>query len=406
MSLGAGAYGPYAHHRGGFRVVWRLDAGGKQTTRVFALKAAAVKYRDDMALQIRSHRRTVETAIEEYTTAKARAGTQLGTSSKQVSQRLARIMADVLTEPLAKLTYTRCAKLYASLVAECEGCAKCGETTLDDAARPSGIRTCPKCGGGPAGQARTHHEILRTARTWARWCAQPPRRWFATSGSPWEHVEQVGRARDTRVKADGHTAGYTYDELQTYLRTARDLADAAIASGEDPTPYIAAMAPGVFGPRPGEVVQLQRRSLDEGGTVLRIDGWLKTANSHRDNVAGQATDAAYADILLALVKHASKDLASDDYVFHQTANLKRHRDPKWITGWVARVAAAAGLHTITPVLLRHTYFSVVVGRGGSVGDAARGAGNTTEVGLRNYTGPAVVRGAEQEHAARRLRVVP
>jgi site-specific recombinase XerD len=304
----------------------------------------AERWADDARSKIRTKRRTVEDAVEEFRAEmdkRVERGELRQETARNAENALRKLHATVLEAPLSVLTERKCAELYNALVDE----------------------------GGAAG---TQHRFLRTAKTFGDWLAR--RRW--AKANPWQHVERVGKRDDSRDVV------LRTDEAALYRDTALEM-----ARGGD-TSALAALLLLVCGLSPIEVSQVEARDVDQGGRVLWIAGArLKTRNRRRN------MDVLDEDVATLLVKVAGNTPAGPIF------KCGRHG----VTPAVRRVAQAAGIkQAVNAQVVRRSFATLAAKRGASLDAISYSLGHGNDSSAATARSYYVQPGAVQSGAARRV----
>lgn len=347
MAAGAGAW--VRPFRDGFRVYYRLEPGATlHGSKVYAELQEAEEGAEKIRGSIKSERRTIGSAIEEYEADMKTRGLAARTVAEHPAN-VRRLLAGVIDSPLSVLTARRADQLY------------------QEAAKVVA--------------ASTAKLWLANAKTWAEWCSHRRRRWFRVN--PFAEVEIIG------ATADHRSEHLRVDEARKYRAKAIEIA----RRGDHMA--TAALLPLLCGLIPSEVIQITVRDVDDGGALLWVAGArLKSKNRRRSQVI--------ADLKLrALLVAAAKGKQPDEVIFaseRREGSVTRH----FVTITCQRIGEAAGVPVADALMLRRTFATLNARQGSSLDELAfrmgHGADGKAKTAQRYYVAP----GAVQSGAAARV----
>lgn len=340
MANGPGIFGPYKHHRGGYRVIIRLEAHGPQGSRVFkgpGAEAEANAYVEAAKAEFSVKRRTIQDAIEDY----RKDLTDRGLTPESVRQTIGRIrliVGEISDSSLGLLTPSKAESLYRAL-------ATSGEYAPN-----------------------THHKALRDSKTFGAWIVK--RKMIKTN--PFDSVETIG-------KASAGGSSLRVNEARLFEAKAFEMAD------QGDTGAIAALIALYCDLRPGEIVQIVARDVDDNGRILWVDGArLKTANARRK--------VEVADRLIPYLLGLTEGKGPTDRILAHT------RD--YVADGAKRVCVAAGIPVMDARALRRTHATLASETGATSAFIAKamGHGDSGKTAERHYIAP----GAKQRGTAKRF----
>lgn len=321
-----------------FRVYFRVD-GKLHGSKTYDTSEDAERAAEIIRREITTRTRTVADAIDAY---------ERDLEERELSQpeqharRLRVLMASALESPLTALNHHRCKELYRMVV------------TAGD------------------WQPGTHHRVLERAKTWGLWCAHKDRGWIKVS--PWSDVEPIGKRPDHRDDV------LRNDDARLWLAEAFKLAH------KRDTGAVAALIALVMNLRPGEIVQIEARDVDDNGRVLWVAGdRLKTHTSRRQ--------IEVPDVLRPILLKLKDGKEPTDRIIPHEKDYVREAS-KWI-------CERAGVPPIDARGLRRSHATLQARRGVALEDIGDSMGHADrgKTAQRHYVNPDALASAGAEKVA-------
>ncbi len=317
---------------------WRIyfRVGGVLTgSRSYFAKDEADAEADRIRSEVTMRSRSVKSAFDAFTDEMKARGVRESTIARVKRDGL-RLLGPVLDGPLSALTPRRAEGLYTAI-------ATSGDYL-----------------------AGTHRMSLKVCKQFGAWCAHDRRRWLRQD--PFAPVEKLGKVADHRSES------LRVDEARRFRDKAIEMARGGDAGA------LAALIALSCSCRPGEIVQIERRDVDDDGAILWIAGArLKNENSRRPiEVADEE--------LRALLANRAKGRAPTERLFPHAANFPSRA--------AQRIADAIGVPKADARLLRRTFASLASRRGWSLDAVAFGMGHGGDANAttakRHYIAPGAV----------------
>lgn len=366
--------GPYRVRDGRWQVILvepgRDGEAGARGYRYFATEEEARRWRAVLEGEVVRNATTVDEAIDEY---ERHLTVDKGNKPRSTRETIRRLRSFVPAEdrelPLCDLGDAHGKRWYRQLVEAKKN------VRIDDGTKEGRTEERPRF------QVDSHRNYLAEARSFFAWCVA--QRWARVN--PLEHVKGVGRRRHGKAQL-------RIDEARSWLAKATELAH----GGEDGA--IAAMMTLLLGMRASEVVSRQVRDVDDGGRLL----WIP----HSKTEAGRRT-LEVPEGLRDHLRLLAQNRRGDELLFKGRTGKGRgradHRDRKWPTTWVRKIADLAGVQHVTSQSMRGLHASLAVDAGltGHIVAASLGHESFTTT-TTSYAKPEVTEAAKRRKSLKVL----
>lgn len=213
--------------------------------------------------------------------------------------------------------------------------------------------------------ADTHRNALGACRRWARWCLE--QNWVRAN--VWDSVKPVGRRRKGKPQLRIDEARRLWAHLEPLLETDQGALAVSLAL--------------LLGLRRSEIVSLEARDVDAGGTLL----WIARSKS----------DAGVRELPVpeALQPHLVRLAARGGRLFPF--------QPLWVYAHTKRLCAAAGVPEVSPHGLRGLHATLAV----SASVISRALGHASEgVTRAHYIAPGAIEAATAQRVQNLLAFFP